>query len=97
MKSLTYVKNNLLGADNNMHLTVDSLVLTNNIITGSNNNTLRKVNAKSHGYDKLYMDKDLIQDKLYGLIDQFNERKNFILHYSTIYIRFMMGMGEPLR
>ena len=25
--------------------------------------------------DKMYMDKDLIEDKLYELIDQFNERK----------------------
>ena len=48
----------------------------NNIITGSNNNTLRKVNVKPYGYDQIYMDTDLIEDKLHQLIDKFHERKN---------------------
>ena len=42
--------------------------------------------------DILYVD-----DKLYELIDQFNERKIFILHYSTICIHFTMEMGEVVR
>ena len=41
----------------------------------SNSITLRKVNVEPYGYDKIYMDKDLIEDKLYQLDDQFNERK----------------------
>ena len=41
-----------------MYLTVDSLIKTNNIITGSNNITLRKVNVKPYGFDKMYMDKE---------------------------------------
>ena len=45
------------------------------MITGSNNITLRKVNVKPYGFDKMYMDKDLIEEKLYEIIDQFNERK----------------------
>ena len=45
----------------------------NNIITGFNDITLRKV--KPNKYDKMYMDKDLIEDKLHEIIDQFNERK----------------------
>ena len=44
-------------------------------ITSSNNTTLGKVNVKPHGHGKMYMDKDLVEDKLYQLIDQFNERK----------------------
>ena len=44
------------------------------------------------------MEKDLIQNKLYQLIDQFNERKInieiFILPYLILYIQFMMGMEE---
>ena len=48
-----------------MYLSVDSLTDINNITKGLNNITLRKVNAKSHGYDKMYIDKDLIEDKLY--------------------------------
>ena len=38
--------NYLLDSDGNMHLTIDSLIKMNNIITGSNNITLRKVNIK---------------------------------------------------
>ena len=45
------------------------------IITGLNNITLRKVNVKPYGYDTMYMDKALIEDKVYQLIDQLHERK----------------------
>ena len=58
-----------------MYLKVESLIEINNIITGSNNITLRKVNIKPYGFDKMYMDKELTEDKLYQTIDQFNERK----------------------
>ena len=67
-----------------MYLTFDTLIDMNKIITGSNNVTLRKVNVKLHGYDKIYNDKDLIEDKLYQLIDIFNERK--IDHRDFYYI-----------
>ena len=40
------------------------LVDIKNIITGSNNITLRKVNNKPYGYDKMYMDTDLMEDEL---------------------------------
>ena len=58
-----------------MSLTVDLFIEIDNIITGSNNITLRKVNVKPYGFDQMYMDKELIEDKLYQIIDQFNERK----------------------
>ena len=58
-----------------MYLTVDSLVNIKIIITGSNKITLRKVNVKSYRCDTMYMDKDLIVDKLYRLIDPFHQRK----------------------
>ena len=57
-----------------MYLTVDSLIEIN-IITGSNNITLRKINVNPYGFDKMYMNKELIEDKLYQIIDQFNEKK----------------------
>ena len=41
-----------------MYLTVYSLIEINNIIIGSNNITLRKVNVKSYGFDKMYTDKE---------------------------------------
>ena len=59
-KELAYTKNNLIDSDNSMYLTVNSLADINNIITGLNNITLIKVNVKPYGYDKMYMDKDLI-------------------------------------
>ena len=43
-----------------MCLTVDSLIKIYNLITSSNNITLRKVNVKPFEFYKKYMDKDLI-------------------------------------
>ena len=36
---------------------------------------MRKVCVKPYRLDKMYMDEDLIEDKLYQIMDQFNERK----------------------
>ena len=74
-KALVYIENNLIDSDGGMYLTVDSLIELNNITTGSNNITLRKFNLKPYGFDKTYIDKELIEDKLYQIIHQFNERK----------------------
>ena len=73
--ALVYIKNNLIDSDDNMYLTVDSLIDMNNVITGSNNIIPRKVNVKLCGYNEMCMGKDFIDDKLYQLVDQFNERK----------------------
>ena len=68
-----------------MYLTVDSLIEINNITTGSNNIALRKVNVKLFGFDKMYIDKEFVENKLYQIIDQFNERKNTSTKfYSTL-------------
>ena len=56
-EGLVYMKNNLIYTDGDMYLTVDSLVEINNIITCSNNITLRKVDVKPYRFDKMYMDK----------------------------------------
>ena len=72
---LVYIENNLTESDGGMYLTVDSLIEIKNIIEGSNNITLRKVNVKPYGFDKMYMDEELIEDKLYQIVNQFNERK----------------------
>ena len=42
-----------------------TLIEINNIITGANSITLRKVNVMSCGFDKTYMNKDLTENKLY--------------------------------
>ena len=57
-----------------MAVSTNSLIEINNIITSSNNITSRKVNVKLYGFDKICMDKELIEDKFYQIIDQFNER-----------------------
>ena len=58
------MQNNLIDSDGDMYLTVDSLKERNNIINGSNNITLRKVNVNPYGLDKMYTNKKLIEDKL---------------------------------
>ena len=74
-RALVYIENNLINSDGGLYLTVDSLIKTNNIIIGSNNITLTKFNTKPYGFDKMYMDKKIIEDKPYRIMDQFNERK----------------------
>ena len=76
-----------------MHLTVDYFVEINNLITGSNNITLRKVSVKRYEFDKMYVDKELIEDKLLQIIDQFNERKKFY----SILLNKIMVMVEHVR
>ena len=69
-----------------MYLPIDLLIEINNTITGSSNITLRKINVKPYRYDQMNMDNELIKDKMYQLIDQFNDRKikqRCIMHYST--------------
>ena len=41
--TLVYIKNNLIDSDDKMYLSVDSLIDINNIITGLNNITLKKI------------------------------------------------------
>ena len=66
----------MIDIDGGIYIRVVSLIEINNITTVSNNITLRKVNVKPYGFNKMYMNKELIDDKLYQLIiDQFNERK----------------------
>ena len=55
-------------------------------MTASNNITLRKVNVKPYGFDKMCMGKDLIEDKLYQIIDQFNKRKITPVKFYSIFL-----------
>ena len=72
----------ITDADNNMHLTVELLIDIYSIISSSNNITLKIVNVKPHGFEEIHMDKDLIEDKLYQLIDQLDERKTNRRYFS---------------
>ena len=64
----------MADSDDNIYLVVDSLIEISNTITGWTNFTLRKVNVKPYKFDKMYLNKYLMEDKLYQIIDWFNEK-----------------------
>ena len=67
LKILVYIKISLIDSKGNIYLTVGSLIEMNNIITGSNSITLRKVDLKPYRFDKMYMDKNLTENCYYIL------------------------------
>ena len=71
--ALEYRNKYLMNKDGNMFLTVDSLIHLNNLITGSNNLELRKVNIRPAGYYRSYMDWHNVEFALYALVDYFND------------------------
>ena len=73
--ALKYWNTYLIDENGELFLTVDSLITLNNIIADSQNLFLRDVNVKPTGFDKMYLDKNLIEPALYQLVDHFNERK----------------------
>ena len=92
------VKSNLIDSDGNMYLMADSLIEINKIITGSNNITLRKVNVEPYGFYKIYMNKDLIEDRLHAVIDQFKiTSTKFYSVISNEIVHFLMEMVERVR
>ena len=56
-KSLVYIENTLIDSDGALYTTVYSFIEINNVITSSNNITLRKLNVNPYGFAKPYMDK----------------------------------------
>ena len=66
-KAMSCIENNLIDSDGNRYLTVNYLIEVKNIIVGSNNITFRKVNVKPYGFEKIYIEKDLIEDKFYRI------------------------------
>ena len=72
---MVYREKNLTDSHGCMYLTFESLIEMNNIVNGSNNITIRKVNVKLFGFDKMYMDKELIEGKLYQIIHWNNDKK----------------------
>ena len=56
----------------------------NNIITDSDNITLKRVNVKPYGLGEMYVNKKLIEDKFYQITDQFSERKIYLKQNTSI-------------
>ena len=86
----------LVDSDGGIYVAVHSLIDVNNIMTSSNSVTLRKPNVNSYRFNKRYMDKELTGDKLYQIIDQFNERKITSTSFYSM-LHFLMEMVERLR
>ena len=61
---MLYIENNLIDSHDCMYLIVKSLKEINKIMTGWNNITLIKINVKPYAFEKMYIDKELIEDKL---------------------------------
>ena len=102
MKSALEYKNVCLTDENgDLFLTADSLIILNNIITGSQNIRLRDINVKAAGYDKVYMDKSLIKPALYQLVDEFNERKVTLKEFCNTFLNlihpFRNGNGRTCK
>ena len=69
--------------------------MMNLLTTGSNNITFQKVNVKPYGFDKMYLDKDLIEEKLYQIMNQFSERKiTSTKFYSIILNKINLFYGQ---
>ena len=102
-KTLFYMESNLIDSDGGMYLTVYSLTEINNIITGSIYVTLRKVIVKPYliKFDKMYMDKELIEEQLCQTIDQFHERKTTSAKFYSILLNkihpFYDGNGRTCK
>ena len=59
----------------------------NNIITSSNNITLKKVKVEPYGFGKMYIKKYVFKDKLYRVIYQFRERKITLIQFHSILLK----------
>ena len=70
--SFVYKEKDPIDSNGDMSLTIGSLIKISNLVTGSNNITLRK-NENSHGIYKMHMHKHPIQNTLHQIIDQLNE------------------------
>ena len=77
----------MIDSDGKMYLTVDPLIKINNLITVSKNNALRKI--KPYGFNKMYLDKYLTEDRLYQIIYQFNDRKITLVKFYSIILNEM--------
>ena len=69
IQACIYKDTELLTTENDLLLTIDSLITLNNIVTGSHNLSLRLVNVRPAFHKKQYMDFTKIEFELYKLVD----------------------------
>ena len=98
---LEYGNTYLKDKNGELFLTVDSLITLNNIITDSKNLFLRDVNVRPTGFDKMCLDKTIIEAALYQLVDEFNERKVTHNQFCNIFLDlihpFRYGNGRTCK
>ena len=96
-----YKDKELITADNDLLLTVDSLITLNNIVTGSQNLSLRSVNVRPAFHKKQYMDFTKIEFELYKLVNAFNDRYITIRQFYHIFLNeihpFLDGNGRTCK
>ena len=84
-----FLKKILTTANNDLYLTLGSLIEINNIILDRNNQNLRQTQNKPLGYNFQYMHFSKINTNLQSLVDRFNDRRltetEFLKEFLTIH------------
>ena len=90
----------LTTSNNNLYLTLDSLIETNNIILKKHNQNLRQTQIKPLGYNFQYMHFSKIETNLQSLINRFNDRQltkiKFLKEFLDIH-PFLDGNGRTVK
>ena len=100
--TLAYIfkKKILTTSDNDLYLTLDSLIEINNLIINKHNQNLRQTQVKPSGYNFQYMHFSKININLQSLIDQFNDRQltktAFVKEFLNIH-PFLDGNGRTVK
>ena len=96
-----YKNTELFTTESDLLLTVDSLITLNNIITGSDNLSLRSVNVRPAFYKNQYLHFTKIEFELYKLVDLFNDRyitnKEFYYGFLNEIHPFLDGNGRTCK
>ena len=94
-QALDYKQKHLQNKDGDMFLTADSLIELNNLILGTNNMELRKINATNP-----YFPWWCVESSLYILVDDFKDRRlrnrDFYDHFMEIH-PFLDGNGRTCK
>ena len=91
----------LIDSAGDLFLTVDSLIRMNNLIIKSKNTYVGTCNVKPAGFDRQYIEANKIEAALYGLVDNFNNRKithrKFVSTFLTKYTHSQTETAELVR
>ena len=100
--TLVYIfkKKILTTSDNDLYLTLDSLIEINDLIINKHNQNLRQTQVRLSGYNFQYMHFSKININLQSLIDRFNGRQltktAFVKEFLNIH-PFLDGNGRTVK